>query len=145
MRGKPLLLAFGSLTCPQFRNGAPLLNELNERYGRRITFLMVYIREAHPRDGSSPLPVNERLGMSLAEPRSLEERAGNATLCRQRLSIPYEAVLDGMEGEVEKAFAAFPSRAYVIDREGTVTFSMALDEQRLRPEALQTALEAVLR
>ena len=140
-----MLLAFGSLTCPQFRHGVPLLNELHDRYGRGVTFLMVYIHEAHPRDGSSPLPVNERLGMSLAEPRSLEERAGNAALCRQRLSIPYEAVLDGMEGEAEKAFAAFPSRAYVIDREGTVTFSMALDEQRLRPEALHTALEAVLR
>jgi tetratricopeptide (TPR) repeat protein len=145
LRGKPVLLAFGSLTCPQFRNGVSLLNELHERYGRRVTFLMVYIREAHPRDGSSPLPVNERLGMSLAEPRSLEERAGNAALCQKRLSIPYEAVLDGMEGDVEKAFAAFPSRAYVIDREGAVTLSMGLDEQRLRPEALQAALEAVLR
>ena len=31
---------------------------------------------------------------------------------------------------MEKAFAAFPSRVFVIDREGTVTFSMALDEQR---------------
>jgi len=145
LRGKPVLLAFGSLTCPQFRHGVPLLNELHDRYGRGVTFLMVYIREAHPRDGPSPLPSNERLGMSLAEARSLEERAGNAALCQKRLSIPYEAVLDGLEGDVEKAFAAFPSRAYVVDREGTVTFSMGLDEQRLRPEALQAALEAVLR
>ena len=106
---------------------------------------MVYIREAHPSDGSTPLPLNERLGMSVPEARSLEERAGNAASCQKRLSIPYEAVLDGMEGEVEKAFAAFPSRAFVIDREGTVTFSTGLDEQRLRPEALQAALEAVVR
>jgi tetratricopeptide (TPR) repeat protein len=145
LRGKPVLLAFGSLTCPQLRNGVPLLNELHERYGRSVTFLLVYIREAHAADGSSPLPLNERLGMSVAEARSLEERARSAALCRKRLSIPYEAVLDGMEGDVEKAFAAFPSRAYVIDREGVVTFSMGLDEQRLRPEALQAALEAVAR
>ena len=145
LRGKPVLLAFGSLTCPQFRNGVPLLNELHGRYGPRVDFLMVYIREAHAADGSSPLPLNERLDMSLAEARSLEERAESAARCRQRLSIPYEAVLDGMEGEMEKAFAAFPSRAYVIDREGTVTFSTGLDEQRLRPEALQAALEGVLR
>jgi tetratricopeptide (TPR) repeat protein len=145
LRGKPVLLAFGSLTCPQLRNGVPRLNELHERYGRRVTFLLVYIREAHAADGSSPLPLNERLGIRVADAQSLEERAGNAALCRKRLSIPYEAVLDGMEGDVEKAFAAFPSRAFVIDREGTVTFSMGLDEQRLRPEALQAALEAAVR
>ena len=145
LRGKPVLLAIGSLTCPQFRNGAPLLNELHRRYGGSVTFLLVYIREAHAADGSSPLPLNERLGMSVPEARSLEERAGTAALCRKRLSIPYEAVLDGMEGDVEKAFDAFPSRAFVVDREGTVTFSMGLDEQRLRPEALQAALEAVVR
>ena len=145
LRGKPVLLAFGSLTCPQFRHGVPLLNELHERYGRSVTFLLVYIREAHPSDGSTPLPLNERLGMSVPEAQSLAERAGNAALCQKRLSIPYEAVLDGMEGDVEKAFAGFPSRAFVIDREGTVTFSMGLDEQRLRPEALQAALEAVVR
>ncbi len=145
LRGKPVLLAFGSLTCPQLRNGVPLLNELHQRHGRSVTFLLVYIREAHAADGSSPLPLNERLGMSVAEAKSLEERAGNAALCRQRLAIPYEAALDGMAGEAEKAFDAFPSRAFVVDREGTVTFSTGLDEQRLRPEALRAAVEAVLR
>ena len=145
LRGKPVLLAFGSLTCPQLRNGVPLLNELHQRHGRSVTFLLVYIREAHAADGSSPLPLNERLGMSVAEAKSLEERAGNAALCRQRLAIPYEAALDGMAGEAEKAFDAFPSRAFVVDREGTVTFSTGLDEQRLHPEALRAAVEAVLR
>lgn len=145
LRGKPMVLVFGSITCPQFRHGAPLLNELHQRYGARASFLLVYIREAHASDSSSPLPVNERLGMSLAEPRSLEARAANAAVCRGRLAIPYEAVFDGMDGEAEKAFSAFPSRAFVIDREGTVTFSTGLDEQRLQPEALRSALEAVLR
>jgi tetratricopeptide (TPR) repeat protein len=145
LRGRPVLLAFGSLTCPQFRNGAPVLNELHQRYGGKVTFLVVYIREAHPSDGTTPLPLNERLGMSVPEAHTLEERAATAAVCRKRLSIPYEAVLDGMEGDVEKAFDAFPSRAFVIDREGTVTFSTGLDEQRLRPEALRAALEAVVR
>jgi hypothetical protein len=140
-----VLLAFGSLTCPQLRNGVPLLNELHARYGRGVTFLLVYIREAHAADGETPLPLNERLGMSITEAKSLEERAGSAALCRKRLSIPYEAVLDGMDGAVEKAFDAFPSRAFVVDREGTVTFSTGLDEQRLRPEALRAAVEAVVR
>jgi peroxiredoxin len=145
LRGKPVVLAFGSLTCPQFRSGAPLLNELQQRYGGSVTFLVVYLREAHAADGASPLPLNERLGVSVSEPKSLEERAGNAALCRKRLSIPYEAVLDDIEASVEKAFDAFPSRAFVIDREGTVTLAMGLDEQRLRPEALRAALEAATR
>ncbi len=47
-RGKsPVLLVFGSYSCPNFRAAAPALNTLYTRYNKRVPFLMVYIREAH--------------------------------------------------------------------------------------------------
>jgi Flp pilus assembly protein TadD/thiol-disulfide isomerase/thioredoxin len=144
LRGRPVLLAFGSYSCPQFRHGAPLLNRLSQRYGDRVDFRMVYLREAHPQ-GAWQSTINAREGVSVPEARDEGERAEHAALCRQRLAIPYEALLDGMDGAAEKAFAAFPSRAFVLDRSGTIRYETALDEESLRPAELEAALEAVVR
>jgi Flp pilus assembly protein TadD len=146
LRGQPVVLAFGSYTCPQFRHGAPVLNRLHGRFGERARFILVYIREAHPvGDGSWPSTINEREGISLPEARSEAERGAHAALSRQRLAIPYEATVDGMDGLLETAFGAFPSHAFVIDAQGKVTFATALSEESLRPDALEAALEAALR
>jgi Flp pilus assembly protein TadD/thiol-disulfide isomerase/thioredoxin len=144
LRGRPLLLAFGSFTCPQLRHGAPLLNALYERFHDRVSFRLVYIREAHP-EGEWQSTINARQGVSLPEAKSEPQRAEHAALCRRRLAIPYEALLDDMGGTAEKAFSAFPSRAFVLDAAGKVTYTTALDEESLRPEALEQALAAVAR
>ena len=39
--GKPVVLVFGSYTCPNFRKAAGALNELSERFGSRASFLLV--------------------------------------------------------------------------------------------------------
>jgi tetratricopeptide (TPR) repeat protein len=143
LRGRPVLLAFGSFTCPQFRHGAPALNRLYDRYRGLVEFRLVYIREAHP-EGEWQSTINARQGVSLPEARSEPERGEHAALCRTRLAIPYEAVLDGMNGAAENAFSAFPSRAFVLDRTGKITYATALDEESLRPEALAAALDAVV-
>ena len=144
LRGRPVLLAFGSFTCPQFRHGAPAMNALYERFHDRVAFRLVYIREAHPQ-GEWQSTINARQGIALPEARSEQERGEHAALCRSRLAIPYEAVVDGMDGAAEQAFAAFPSRVFVLDAAGKVTYTTALDEESLRPEALEQALAAVAR
>ncbi len=143
LRGRPVLLAFGSFTCPQFRHAAPLVNQLYERYRDSVEFRLVYIREAHPQ-GEWQSTINARQGVSLPEARSEKERGEHAAVCRTRLAIPYQALLDGMNGAAEQAFSAFPSRAFVLDRTGKITYTTALDEESLRPEALEAALAAVI-
>ena len=98
---------------------------------------MAYIREAHPDGEAWQSTINRREGVSLPEARSLPERAEHAAVCRRELKIPFEAALDGLDGKVEAAFSAFPSRVFVIDARGTVTFSSALDVETFRPEALE--------
>jgi tetratricopeptide (TPR) repeat protein len=144
LRGRPLLLVFGSLSCPLFRASAPDLNALHERYGDRVDFRMVYLREAHPAEESWESTINRREGVSLPAARTEAERAEHAATCRERLDIPYDIALDTMAGTAEELFQAFPSRAFVVDRAGQVTFSMALGEQS-RPEALEKALALVAR
>jgi tetratricopeptide (TPR) repeat protein len=145
LRGRPLVLVLGSYTCPQLRHGVPAVNRLHERYRDRAQFLLAYIREAHPEGEAWQSTVNRREGISLPEARTAPERAEHAALCRRQLKIPFEAALDGLDGAAEAAFSAFPSRVFVIDAHGTVTFSSALDVETFRPEALEAALEAATR
>jgi tetratricopeptide (TPR) repeat protein len=145
LRGRPLVLVLGSYTCPQLRHGVPAVNRLHERYGDRAEFLLAYIREAHPEGEAWQSTVNRREGISLPEARTAAERAEHAALCRRQLKIPFEAAVDGLDGAAEAAFSAFPSRVFVIDARGTVTFSSALDVETFRPEALEAALEAATR
>jgi hypothetical protein len=139
------VLVLGSYTCPQLRHGAPAVNRLHERYGERARFLLAYMREAHPAGEAWESTVNQREGVSLAEARTVAERGEHAALCRKELQIPYEAVLDGLDGKAEAAFSAFPSRVFVIDASGTVTFSSALDVESFREPALEAAIAAASR
>jgi len=143
--GSPLVLVLGSYTCPQLRHGAPAVNRLYARYHDRVRFLLVYIREAHPEGDGWESTINRREGVSLPAARSAAERAEHAELCRRELRIPYRAALDDLDGRAESAFAAFPSRVFVVDSQGTVTYSSALDVETFRPSALEDALAAALR
>ena len=145
LQGRALVLVLGSYTCPQLRHGVPEVNRLYERYRDRALFLLAYLREAHPEGEAWQSTINRREGISLPEARSGPERAEHAALCRRELKVPFEAALDGLDGKAEAAFAAFPSRVFVIDARGTVTFSSALDVESFRPEALEAALVAATR
>ncbi|HSD29360.1 MAG TPA: tetratricopeptide repeat protein [Vicinamibacteria bacterium] len=145
LRGRPLVLVLGSYTCPQLRHGAPAINRLHERYGDRVRFLLAYLREAHPAGEAWESTINRREGIQLPEARSAAERGEHAALCRRELKIPYEATLDGLDGKAEAAFSAFPSRVFVIDAGGTVTFSSALDVESFREQALEAAVVAAAR
>jgi Flp pilus assembly protein TadD len=144
LRGRPLVLVLGSYTCPQLRHGAPAVNRLHARYGDRAHFLLAYLREAHPAGEAWESTINKREGISLPEARSVTERGEHAALCRRELKIPYEAALDGLDGRAEAAFSAFPSRVFVVDAGGTVTFSSALDVESFREEALEAAVVAAV-
>ncbi len=68
---KPVVLVFGSYTCPKFRYGSPALNELWSHYGKQAEFLLVYIREAHGAGGAAwQSTPNQRAGVALPDPPS---------------------------------------------------------------------------
>src|SRR6266511_1960538 len=47
---KPLLLSFGSVTCPMTIDANPKLKHLHDQFGDRVAFVSLYVREAHPGD-----------------------------------------------------------------------------------------------
>jgi tetratricopeptide (TPR) repeat protein len=135
----PVLLVFGSYTCPNFRAAAPSLNKLYAAYKGRLGFYLVYIREAHS-TGDWQSTRNERAGISMRPARTMDDQKQHATTCVRKLHIDFPALLDGMDGAAEKAYGAWPSKAYLIDRDGNIAFATGLSELDFKPAELEAAI-----
>ena len=136
---KPVLLIFGSYTCPQLRAASSVLNSLYPRFGKQVTFVLVYIKEAHG-TGNWQSTINTREGIDLPLATTRAEKEAAAALCVRKLHIPYQAVVDTFDGQTEKVYAAWPSRVYLVDRNGIIRFQTRLSELEFNSDALAEAL-----
>jgi tetratricopeptide (TPR) repeat protein len=143
-KGKtPVVLVFGSYSCPNFRAAAPALEALHAKYGPRIPFLLVYIREAHTGE-SWESDRNAREGVKMTEAATLAQKKGHAAMCSRALHLGFPALVDRMDGAVEKAYAAWPSRAVVVGITGQMLYNSGLTELDFHPEEMEAALKSSL-
>jgi Flp pilus assembly protein TadD len=139
-RGKtPVVVVFGSYSCPNFRSAASALKTFQKSYGSNIPFLLIYIREAHAGD-SWQSTRNLRDGVSLKPAATLAEKQAHAAMCRRELHLPFPALVDGMDGAVESAYSAWPSRAFIIGVDGRVLYSTRLTELDFHSEEMDSIL-----
>jgi tetratricopeptide (TPR) repeat protein len=141
---RPVVLLFGSYTCPNFREQAPAINAVAEKYGKLVPFLLVYIREAHTGD-TWESTINQREGIDWQPARTMAEMQQHANSCVRKLKMSFPAVVDGMDGKVEQAYAAWPSRLYVIGKDGRVRYRTLLTEFDFHPDELEAAIAKVSR
>ncbi len=143
-RGKtPVVLVFASYSCPNFRAAAPSLRDLQKRYGSQAPFLLVYIREAHTAE-TWESGRNARDGVQVQAAANITEKREHASYCLRQLHLAFPAVVDGMDGEVEKLYSAWPSLAVIVGKDGRVIYSTRLTELDYRAENMQSALESAL-
>jgi tetratricopeptide (TPR) repeat protein len=143
-RGKqPVVLIFGSYTCPKFRSQVAALNALFDKFHDRALFLLVYIREAHT-DASWKSTANQREGIEQPDAATFDQKRAYASSCLRTLAIKCEAVVDGIDDAVDKSYQAWPSRVYLIGSSGKVLFNSVLDQLQFDPAALENALRAEL-
>jgi tetratricopeptide (TPR) repeat protein len=141
--GKPVVLVFGSYSCPNFRKAAGALNELSERFDSQASFLLVYIREAHA-TGTWQSTINEREHVQIAPASSMQQKRDYATMCQRKLNLRFPSVVDGLDNTAEQAYAAWPSRVYVISAQGFVRYSSGLIEEEFDRAALESAIKSVI-
>ncbi len=138
---KPVVLVFGSYSCPNFRDAAEALKSLYQRYGSRAAFLLVYIREAHVNN-------NWQSGRNSAEPvaeaATLTQKQEHAAMCSRKLHLPFPALVDGMDGAVESWYRAWPSRVFVVSTAGRVMYSSRLTELDFRPREMEQILRRTI-
>ena len=143
-RGRnPVVLVFGSYSCPNFRSAAGSLNAMFKQYGLQAPFFLVYIREAHASDNWQSTR-NVREEISVAPALSPQDREEHAVMCMRALHLQFPALADGMDGSVERSYASWPSRAFVIGRDGRVLYSTRLTELDFFPEEMEKALRTAI-
>ena len=138
----PLVLIFGSYSCPNFRGSADQLTAMYQRYRSRVPFLLVYIREAHAgADWQSTRNVRE--GVNLAPAATYSEKRDHAAMCSRRLHLPFPAVVDDMGGTTEKAYNSWPSRVFVVGENGRIVYSTRLTALDFHSSEMEAALRQV--
>ena len=104
---KPVVLVFGSFTCGPFRSHSGNIEKLYQKYKDRATFVMVYVREAHPTDGWR-MESNDRVGAITAQPKSYEERADVAQRCGRLFNIGFPMLVDTINDTVGTRYSGMP-------------------------------------
>ena len=116
------------------------LEGLAKDFGDRIHFLCVYIKEAHPTDGSQS-PSNLDDDVLFAQPTTADARAEVAAVCMLRYNFSFPMVLDDMTDVVGSAYMAMPERLYVLDAAGRVTWKCGLGPHLFDPDGFEVAIK----
>ena len=122
LRGKPVGIAFGSFTWPPFRGKAVRLNELYSKYGDRVQFYIIYIREAHPAAGWQ-VPNNLIENVIYDEPSTDAERTDVASACQINLGLKMPMLIDSIDNDIDKKYVGLPMRQFLIDSEGKIAYA----------------------
>lgn len=118
---RPVLLVFGSRTCPVTESAGPVLRTLHEDFGDRARFVLVNTREAHP-------------GERFDQPHTAADKWRHAEELRDHHAVGFEVAVDDLDGTLHRAMSPKPNSAYLIDADGTIRFRAhwANDEHGLR-------------
>ena len=108
------------------------LQDLYKKYSDRVRFIKVYIREAHPVDGwwfgkgimKTLLTLQgNKASRDLYDPQTIEERRAAACECEASLRYGIKTYVDEIDDPVNKAYAAWPTRLYLINTNGIVAYA----------------------
>ena len=123
---KPVVLIFGSCTCPPFRSYIASLEKLQAAYKDRVAFQLVYIQEAHPgsiiavptKSGGKELQIIPKTG-------TVAERLENVEKFIQALKVTIPVVIDSEDNPTKIAYAGWPIRLYVVGIDGKIAYKGA--------------------
>jgi hypothetical protein len=131
------------------------LAELYEQYHEQVQFLSIYIREAHPKDGwwlgnkwtkkLIQTIFGTRASMEHNDPQTIEERRAVAGECETALKYGIHTYVDEMDDAVNKAYAGWPTRLYLIGLDGKVVYGGGLGPYDFKPAKLKAAIDDYLK
>lgn len=94
-----------------------------DRFGDKVEFLTVYVREAHACD---VWPLGR--AVSIPKHKTLEDRVAAAKKFVEENAYRPRLVIDCMEDDFDQKYAAWPERAYIIEQNKVVYICDMNDE-----------------
>lgn len=129
------------------------LQNLYQKYHQQVHFLSIYIREAHPVDGwwfgkgilrRIMKLYSSKVAMDVYDPTTIEERRAVAGSCVDALEYGIRTYVDEMDDAVNKAYASWPTRLYLLGLDGKVIYHGGLGPYDFHPVKLDRAIEGYL-
>jgi hypothetical protein len=114
LRGKPVVLCFGSYTCGPFRSSLNLFDQMYRRNKGNFACLLIYTKEAHPELSHESY---------MHDSNTLKGRVAAACDLSKDAHLAMPIVLDTLDNRAATTFAARPSRIYVLDPKGRIVFA----------------------
>jgi hypothetical protein len=115
LRGRPVVLLFGSFTCDLFCKQARDLETMYQRFKDRAAFLFVYVAEPEHK-----IPELEAVFAGVDPgPAGRRERALRG---RKAFGMTIPTVLDSGDMPVMTAYEASPKRLVCVDKNGRIAF-----------------------
>ncbi len=125
---RPVLLVFGSITCPMTASAMPFLTQLHSEFGDRVDFILLNVREAHP-------------GEYFQQPLTLVEKLEHARALKQLYAVSWPVATDTIEGSLHRALDPKLNSAFLINTAGIIVYrSLWTSDQK----AVRQALESVV-
>jgi len=106
---RPVLVVFGSKSCPLTVSSIEPLMRLHQEFGRDIEFVTLNVREAHPAENSR-------------QPMNYEQKLRHAQELQTRYEIPWVVAVDDIDGTLHRALDTKPNAAYLMDKNGKIAF-----------------------
>jgi len=122
-RGHPVVVEFGSCTCPIFCGHNPAMERLARAHPEAV-FVTIYTREAHP---------GERIGAH----RSMADKTAAARRLRDEDGFERLVLIDDLDGTTHRAYGATWDAVFVLDGDGRVVLRRAWND----PTQVGSALE----
>jgi hypothetical protein len=129
------------------------LHQIYQEFQGQVKFIKIYIREAHPVDGwwfgrglSRVImrTFSAKVSLDIYDPVTIEERRAAATECEASLQYGVKTYVDEIDDRVSKAYAAWPTRLYLINKEGIVVYAGGPGPFGFKPGEFKTALQTHL-
>ncbi len=107
--GRPIAMVTGSTTCPATASAMPDLNGLEERYGDRVQFVLLQVREAHP-------------GAEVGQPHTLRDKVQHAQLTRDVYAVGWPVLVDDIDGTLHRQLDTKPNSLHIIGADGEILY-----------------------
>jgi hypothetical protein len=110
-----------------------------ERYGGRVRFLTVYIKEAHPLD-EWQMDSNVKESVCYPQPTTLVQRVAIANDFVKRFSYRIPLVVDDLDNRANALYAGWPERFYILDEKGVIVYKGKPGPFGYHPEEVESWL-----
>jgi len=122
----PLVIEFGSNTCPVYESNGPSMDDLFLKYKDKVNIIVLYVREAHPGSKSPAI-------------KTFQQKLNRSNELQKKLKRP--VYVDSLYGTIHNKLSNFPNSVFLLDTDGTIVHRALWN----KPKKLNNSIEKLLK